>query len=360
MPARELQRVLVRLKPCADGIVEIRCSRLFDVCAKYVRDDVIGRKGREATGALPEGDRVSDVETSRVHRVSGEQEAGAPIVERDGRPFMSGNRDDVHQSAAEIEGRHVVGPVVNAKELRDVLWLRSNHGRVWQRGKLRVSRYVIAVRVGVGHDERGHLAAMTIGPALQRVPHGAGDVGILRSAIEQESPPVAEQQIQERLLVVGAAGLAKNEQIGVVLVQVKVRPRLTPFARLWPARPQGAALETCSIRLWRLRKGGRTGRYFEGDGEGDGGYRRSLRRFHQCRNSGVVVGVASMEMLHYRNDRGSPVSAAQEVLCWRLVARARPSRERPDHPAHKEHTVKHIIALLFIVPLATSQAQLSS
>ena len=333
MPAREFQRVLVRLKPGANGIVEIRCSRLFDVCAKHVSDGVVGRKGREATGALPEGDGVGDVETSRIHRVAREQEAGAPIVERDGRPFMSGNRDDVDQSAAEIEGRDVVGPVVNAKELRDVLWRRSDHCRVWQRGKLRVSGYVITVRMGVGHDERWHLAAMPIGPALQRVAHGAGDVGILRSAIEQESPPVAEQQIQERLLVVGAAGLAKNEQVGVVLVQVKVRPRLAPFAHLRPARPQGAALETCSIRLCRLRRGGRTARCFEG--KGDGGDRQSLSRFHQCRNSGVVVGVAIWRCFTTEAIAAQSVSAAQEVLCWRLVARARPSRERPDHPAHR-------------------------
>ena len=246
---------------------------------------------------------------------------------------MSGNRDDVHQSAAEIEGRHVVGPVVNAKELRDVLWRRSDHCRVWQRGKLRVSGYVITVRMGVGHDERWHLAAMPIGPALQRVAHGAGDVGILRSAIEQERPPIAKQQIQERLLVVGAAGLAKNEQVGVVLVQVKVRPRLAPFAHLRPARPQGAALETCSIRLCRLRRGGRTARCFEG--KGDGGDRQSLSRFHQCRNSGVVVGVAIWRCFTTEAIAAQSVSAAQEVLCWRLVARARPSRERPDHPAHR-------------------------
>jgi hypothetical protein len=69
---------------------------------------------------------------------------------------------------------------------------------------------VVVVGVGVGYDELEQLAIVSRQPALDSLFDDQGDFSLTRTRVEQECLLVAEEQVDEWLLVVRAPGLAKN------------------------------------------------------------------------------------------------------------------------------------------------------
>ena len=57
------------------------------------------------------------------------------------------------------------------------------------------------------------------GPAGQRGLNRAGDIGVLGAAVEQKRPIVAEDQVEKWLFIVRTTRLAKDVEVGVVLVE---------------------------------------------------------------------------------------------------------------------------------------------
>ncbi len=89
--------------------------------------------------------------------------------------------------------------------------------------ELGVAGDVIAVRVRVRHDEGHRVASVSLQPARDDTLHHLVDIGAAGAGVEHEDPGLAEDQIEKRLLVVRAARLPEDDEIGVVLVHLEVR-----------------------------------------------------------------------------------------------------------------------------------------
>jgi hypothetical protein len=80
------------------------------VGAQHPADIDVARELDQPPDARPVRGEVPDVEAAGVERVAGQEQAGAVIVERDVRRLVAGDRDHVHDSPAEVDGRGVARP----------------------------------------------------------------------------------------------------------------------------------------------------------------------------------------------------------------------------------------------------------
>jgi hypothetical protein len=64
----------------------------------------------EAIDTGRERRRIADVQSAWIERVTGEQDSGAPIVQRDARRLVTWNRNHVEHPPAEIDDSAVERP----------------------------------------------------------------------------------------------------------------------------------------------------------------------------------------------------------------------------------------------------------
>jgi hypothetical protein len=110
---------------------------------------------------------------------------------------------------------------------------------------------MIAVSVRVCDDElRRARAIVSAGPSRQRGAHRSSNVGSLRSRVEQQNLVAAEDQVEERLFIVCASGLAEDVEVRVVLVKAEVGGGGADGAvGLRPGGGQDAAFEIRAVGL---------------------------------------------------------------------------------------------------------------
>ena len=108
----------------------------------------------------------------------------------------------------------------------------AHHGGVGTAGELAVAGDVVAVAVGVQHQQLVAVAGMGGQPAGQQAVHGGAqrEELLLRggAGVHQQRPVVAEQQVQERRLVVDRLVLAQDHGVVVVAVDLELRVAVVP------------------------------------------------------------------------------------------------------------------------------------
>jgi hypothetical protein len=144
---RERQVVLGPLERRANGVVHAGRRRHLDVRAQHAHDLVRLHESRQALDTGSVHRPISNVQTTGIDSVAGEQQPRLAIVDRDRRRLVAGNRQDVEQTAAQVQ-RDVLGRSVgDPEEALDIGELRSHERRVRLTGKLGIAAGVIAVRV---------------------------------------------------------------------------------------------------------------------------------------------------------------------------------------------------------------------
>ena len=80
MGAAQLQLMLLRLECGPFRIVQVWRSAVFNVSSQDVRDPSGLGELYESVNALDKGTRVTYVETTRIQRVSRQQDAGSSVI----------------------------------------------------------------------------------------------------------------------------------------------------------------------------------------------------------------------------------------------------------------------------------------
>src|SRR6266540_4274951 len=99
--APEFERVFVRLILGALWIVEVRRSRVFDMCTEDMGDRLVAREGDETLDAGRERRTVPHVQAAGIQGVASQQKSRAPIVERDRGWLVARNRNDVDETSVQ-------------------------------------------------------------------------------------------------------------------------------------------------------------------------------------------------------------------------------------------------------------------
>ena len=156
---------------------------------------------------------------------------------------------------------------VEPEELRDRRRLGRDQPCVRTLREDAVAGHVVAVAVGVQHEQRERAPPGGDAPLHEGV-DGGPEVRAGGAGVEQQRLLRPDEQIQERLLVVGAPGLADHDESRVVLVRPEGWPVHAVRLQDRPRRGDHAALER-GRRRERRRIGGDRVRG-EGENEGDG------------------------------------------------------------------------------------------
>src|SRR5258706_7418584 len=239
-PQRQI--ALIRLILRALRIVHKRRRGLLDVIAEHMGDGVCSRELSEAMKAGSESREVVHIEPAGIHRVAGQKDRGPAVVEGDGVVGVAGDRNDVQHAVSKVESADFRRPIGESEEL-----LQAGEGRLHQRrsgpvGELRVAGDVIPVAVRVNHDERNTRALVGLQPAVNQAVHRFADPRVSGSSIPEQRPLRAKDQIQERLFVVTAAGLAKDEEGRVVFLNIELLHLRAMWSAGGPAGGKGAGL----------------------------------------------------------------------------------------------------------------------
>ena len=149
---------------------------------------------------------------------------------------------------------HDVGrPGLDAERLLQLVHLREHQLHVRQVREALVTRRVIAVRVRVRDDQLRRRRSGCSASATWRsrsITTGAVSIGAGAGVLEQRLV-AAEDQIEERLLVVDAARLPQDEEVRVVLVHLE--RRAAPCTSVRRSSTTSAARPARRTR-WRLRR----------------------------------------------------------------------------------------------------------
>ena len=210
------------------------------------------RKIDQPLGAADESREVADVEAAGVEAVTGKKNAGLAIVESEAEDVVSGDREDVKDAAAQVDGACGFGPSFDLEELGRAFHFERDDCGVRKILELRVARNVIAVGVGVRDDERDRGAVIALAPVVQDGGDGARGLGLAGTGIFKQSAVAAEDQIEKRLFVIRAAGFAEDVEVFVVLMNLPIGDLDAIGAAGDPVIRQGARAHARSIGLRSL------------------------------------------------------------------------------------------------------------
>jgi hypothetical protein len=170
---------------------------------------------------------------------------------------MSWNGDNVDDAAAEIDGAGVFRPVCDAVKLFGGLNRGGDegdgNGGIVERLQLRVAGSVVGVGVRVSNDEWNARSIVTQKPAVNGELQRWGDVSFARAGVKDECTVFAEEEIDEGLFVVGAAGLTEDVKVGVVFVDLPLRHLHALGSAGVPREWKGAGADVSSVRFGGLR-----------------------------------------------------------------------------------------------------------
>ena len=136
------------------------------------------------------------------------------------RGLVAGNRDHVHDAVTEIDRADRLGPVFDAERLAVGIHGGGDEGGIGHAGEALVAGGVVSVGVGVDHHQRNAFTLFARQPLRDQLAGDLGGIARARAGIDQQRPFAAEQQVEERLFVVGAAALAQDVEAGVVFVHL--------------------------------------------------------------------------------------------------------------------------------------------
>src|ERR1700687_4502615 len=161
---------------------------------------------------------------------------------------MPWNGNYVDDAAAEIDAASVFRPMRDSEEL-----LRSFHGQGHKRGmgtrsKLGISGGMVVMRMRVPDNECRDIALSLHGPLLEQFGHRASHVRLSGTGIDQERFFLAEQQIEERLLVIHASVFAENVEIGIIRVDLPLRRVPASGTSGMPAPRESSGANATAVR----------------------------------------------------------------------------------------------------------------
>ena len=109
--------MFVRLIDGSHGIIaETACAIVLDMRAQHVRHAVTATNFARRSMLTANAAVSRTYRSTGIKRVTGEQDSGAPIVERDARWLMTRNRKHVEHPAAEIDDSSVGRPASDVEE----------------------------------------------------------------------------------------------------------------------------------------------------------------------------------------------------------------------------------------------------
>src|SRR2546425_13358787 len=111
--------MLVRLINRAPRIIHEGRPALLNVRTKNVGDGLIAREVHQSPDARDECRklRVAYIETPGIETISRHKDAGLSIVQGDARVVMTGNRNQIQHSPAQIELRRILRPPCQPESL---------------------------------------------------------------------------------------------------------------------------------------------------------------------------------------------------------------------------------------------------
>ena len=252
--------MLVGLVGGADGVIHEGRRRLFDVTAYDVSDGAGRGELDEAARAGFVGGKIGDVQAAGVEVIAGMQDSSLAIVVGDVSGLMAGNGEHIDHAAAEIDAAGLLGPRGDAEGL-----LRGLDGGGDQRGvgesvEGLVAGGVVAMRVGVSDDEGDGLALIALQPAGDQLLRDGGGIARARAGVYEQCALIPEEEVEEGLLVVGAAGFAEDVEVGIVFVDLPIGNLQAVGTAGDPGGREGALLDAG-------RCGGKQGQRAEKEGE---------------------------------------------------------------------------------------------
>ena len=218
MRAAEFQGVLVGLMFGADGIIDVRGRRLFDVTTEDVGYRLAFGEADQALSAREVAVEVADVKAARIEVVAREQDAGAAVVVGDVRGVVAGDREHVDDAITQIDAAGIAGPVGDAE-----CFLRGFDGRRDQRyvrhaRESFVAGYVVPMAVRVGDYKRDGATLILGEPSRDQLLSELGRVAFAGAGVDQQGSLLAENQVEERFLVMRAPGFTEDVEGRVVFV----------------------------------------------------------------------------------------------------------------------------------------------
>ena len=148
-----------------------------------------------------------------------------------------------------------VGPLRDAEGLLLRLDGGGDQRGVGQAIEAFVTRGVVAVRVGVGHDEWDGVAVVALQPFRDQLLRDGGGVARARAGVHEQGAVTAEEEVEEGLFVVGAAGFAEDVEIGIVFVDLPIGNLQAVGAAGDPRGGERAGFHGGRSRLGRLGEG---------------------------------------------------------------------------------------------------------
>jgi hypothetical protein len=124
---------------------------------------------------------------------------------------MSRRRHDVDDAAAELVGSALRRPGRDAEGLRDVRLRIPDHHRVGTIDEARVAAHVVAVSMGMHHDQRNRFLLVRGEPAIDQTVDLRAKRPALDARVDDQRLLAAEDQIEERRFELSLAFTREHE-----------------------------------------------------------------------------------------------------------------------------------------------------
>ena len=146
-----------------------------------------------------------------------------------------------------------VGPMRDIEGLHGRFDGERHDGGVGAGAKLGVAGNMIVVRMRVADNQRRRFSVIAPGPLVDDARNRGRDVRFTRAGVDQQGLFAAEEKIQEGLLVIDAAVLAQNVEVGIVGVNLPLRRVAAGGPAGAPGLGKFAGADAAAIGLWGLR-----------------------------------------------------------------------------------------------------------
>jgi hypothetical protein len=121
--------------------------------------------------------------------------------------------------------------------------------------------------MGVGNDDGDALAMIALEPVMHHMLQLGRQVAVARAGIPEQSALCAEDQIEKRHLRIRAAGLAQDEEVGIVLMHLPLGNFHALRSAGGPLCGKRAALQVAAVGIGKLAVCGRNNRRWNKNGD---------------------------------------------------------------------------------------------
>ncbi len=123
--------------------VGMACRVQFDVPPEDMRERTRFEKVDNPQGAFVVSRGIFDQQSARQQKISGKKNRGSAIVKCHVRRMVSGRRNYVHSSAAQIQMGNPGGPVSETEERSNSIQICGHDLDRWKRRELRIASAMI-------------------------------------------------------------------------------------------------------------------------------------------------------------------------------------------------------------------------